>query len=155
MSTFFRALEQAEQERVRRFPTMPAGGDSDRSFVSAESRGLAQLRLLFAYSKFQIGLYAAAATVFAAAVAFAPAAFKLHRGLLILAVILMSLAGMAAWIIASRCAHFTSRRELWTAKFGPFRSNCLTGEQWTYVGDACFGLALLSALLSALLGPGR
>jgi hypothetical protein len=153
MSTFFRALEQAERERVHRLTTTPAGGDSDRSFVvSAEGRGLAQLKLLFEYSKFQIGLYTAVATVFAAVVALDPAVFKLHRGLLILAVILMSLAGMAAGIIASRCAHFTSRRELWTTKIGPFRSSCLTGEHWTYVGDTCFGLALLAALLSALLG---
>jgi len=155
MSTFFRALEQAEQERIHRLPTTAGGQGSDRSFaVSADGRGLAQLKLLFEYSKFQIGLYTAVATVLAAAVAFDPAVFKLHRGLLALAMILMSLAGMAAGVIASRCAHFTSRRELWTTKIGPFRSSCLTGEYWTYLGDTCFGLALAAALLSALIGPG-
>jgi len=102
--------------------------------------------------RFQIGLYTAVAIILGAVVVFDPAVFKLHRGLLALAVVLISLAGMVAGIIASRCAHFTSRRELWTAKIGPFRSNCLTGEYWTYVGDACFGLALVAALLSAFLG---
>jgi VIT1/CCC1 family predicted Fe2+/Mn2+ transporter len=157
MSRFFRALQEAEQDRVRRLPTMPSGRDSDRSIVvSAESRqGLAQLKLLFEYSKFQIGLYTAVAIIFAAVVVVDPAVFKVHRGLLTLAVILVSLAGFAAGIIASRCAHFTSRRELWTTKIGPFRSTFLTGEHWTYLGDACFGLALIAALLSALLGRAR
>jgi hypothetical protein len=154
MSTFFRALKQAEQERVRRPPTVSVGRQSDpRPVFSAENRqGLAQLQLLFDYSRFQIGLYTAVAIILGAVVVFDPAVFKLHRGLLALAVVLISLAGMVAGIIASRCAHFTSRRELWTAKIGPFRSNCLTGEYWTYVGDACFGLALVAALLSAFLG---
>jgi hypothetical protein len=157
MSTFFRALQEAERDRLRRLPTMPSGRDSDQSgaAVAAESRqGLAQLKLLFEYSKFQIALYTAVAIILAAVVVFDPAVFKLHRGLLALAVILVSLAGFAAGIIASRCAHFASRAELWAAKIGPFRSTWLTGERWTYVGDACFGLALLAALLSALLGPG-
>jgi hypothetical protein len=157
MSTFFRALEQAEQDRVSRLPALPVDRGSDPSVVgSAESRqGLAQLKLLFNYSTFQIALYTAVALLLGAVVVFEPAVFKLHRGLLSLAVVLIALAGIAAGIIASRCAHFRSRRELWTSKIGPFRSTCLTGEYWTYVGDTCFALALVAALLSALIGSGK
>jgi hypothetical protein len=157
MSTFFRALEQAEQERVSRFPTILEGPESDRGpAVSVESRqGLAQLKLLLEYSNFQIALYTAVAIILGAVVAFDPAVFNLHRGLLGAAVVLISLAGMVAGIIASRCAQFTSRRELWRTKIGPFRSSFLTGEHWTYVGDTCFGLALVATLLSVVLGSSK
>ncbi len=154
MSMFFKALEQAEQDRAWRRLNALAEPPSDGSPIlpAASRRGLDQLKLLFDYSKFQIGLYTTVAIIFAAAIAFQPVMFKLHRGFLGVAVILICLAGMAAGIIASRCAHFTSWSALWTAKIGPFRWNCLQAEYWTYVQHACFGLALAAAVLSVLLG---
>ena len=130
---------------------------SERSPVfSAENRkGLEQLKLLFDYTKFDIGLYTTVATIFATAIAFEPAVFKFHRGFLALAVGFICLAGMAAGVIASRCAHFTSRRELWATKIGPFRWSCLKGEYWTYVQHTCFGIALVAAVLSVLIGYGQ
>ncbi len=157
MSIFFRALERAEQDRARRRPTTPSELASERSPVfSAENRkGLEQLKLLFDYSKFDIGLYTTVAIIFAAAIAFQPAVFKFHRGFLSLAVVFICLAGMAAGIIASRCAHFTSWSELWRAKIGPFRWSCLKGESWAYVQHTCFGIALAAAVLSVLIGNGK
>jgi hypothetical protein len=157
MSTFFRALEQAEQDRARRHPTALSEPASERSpAFSAESRrGLEQLTILFDYAKFDIGLYITVGMIFATALAFEPAVFKFHRGFLSLAVGFICLAGIAARIIASRCAHFTNQSELWAAKFGPFRWSSLKGENWTYVQHFCFGIALIAAVLSMLMGHGK
>ena len=154
MSIFFRALERAEQELAWRRHTVQSAPPTERgSALSTASRtGLEQLKLLFDYTKFQIGLYTILALVFTAAIAFEPAVFKLHRGLLGIAVVFVYLAGLSAGIIGSRCAHFTSARELWAAKIGPFRSTCLRGEHWSYVQHACFGIALGAAVLSVFLG---
>lgn len=152
MSTFFRALERVEQERARRHPTGLSELARERgSLASAENpRGFQQLKLLFDYSKFDIGLYTAVAITFAAAVTFAPAGFRFHRGLLSVAVVFTCLAGWAAGIIASRCAQFTSWNELWKTRIGPFRWRWLRGEHWAYLQHTCFGIALLAAALSVL-----
>jgi len=99
----------------------------------------------------EVCLYTIVATIFAAAIAFEPVVFKIHKGFLSFAVVFTCLAGVAGGIIASRCAHFTSRNELWGAKIGPFGWRCLKGEHCAYVQHACFGIALVAALL-ALLG---
>ena len=156
MSTFFRALEQAQQDRARLYPTLSEPASERSSAFSAESRrGLDQLDLLFDYAKFDIGLYITVGTIFAAALAFEPAVFKFHRGFLSLAAGFIGLAGMAAGIIASRCAHVTRPSELWAAKFGPFRWSCLEGKTWTYVQHFCFAIALIAAVLSVLTGHGK
>lgn len=154
MSTFFAALQRAEQERVQRCPVEPSALASERSpLFAAESRkGLGQLKLLLDYTKFDISLYTTVAIIFSAAIAFEPGVFRLHRGLLSLAVVFTCLAGMAAGIIASRCARFTSRGDLWKAKIGPFGWRWAKGEYWEYVQHACFGIALVAAVLSVLGG---
>jgi hypothetical protein len=154
VSTFFRALQRAEQELARRrHPTRSALPiDRGPAFSTASRAGLEQLRLLFDYLKFQISLYTILAVIFTAAIAFEPAVFKLDRGLLGLAVVFVCLAGMAAGIIASRCAHFTSSGELWATRIGPFRSSCLRGEYWSYLQHIFFGLALGAAVLAVFLG---
>jgi hypothetical protein len=76
MSTFFNALQQAEQERLRRVtpPPLPLEliGDRGPSPVvqMASRRGFDQLKLLLDYSKFQIGLYTTFAIVLSGAMAF-------------------------------------------------------------------------------------
>ena len=156
MSTFFKALQEADQDRSRRMtlpPPEPIGDRSPSSIVQmANRRGLDQLKLLLDYSKFQMSLYTTIAIVFAGAIALPRVLLSFHRGLLILAVVFICLAGTSAGIIASRCAHFATWGELWTAKIGPFRWNCLQGEYWTYVQHACFALALTAAVLSLLFG---
>jgi hypothetical protein len=155
VSTFFRALERAEQElawRRRSAQSTAPGADRIPSRTSTSRAGLEQLRLLFDYTKFQIGLYTTLAVIFTAAIAFEPAVFKLHRGLLGLAVVFVCLAGLAAGIIGSRCAHFTSPMDLWAARIGPFRMGFLPGEYWSYLQHACFGVALGAAVASVFVG---
>jgi hypothetical protein len=154
MSTFFTALQRAEQERARRRPVaLPEVGNEWSALFAAESRkGLDQLKLLLDYTKFDIGLYTTVAIIFAAAIAYEPRVFRLHRGLLSLSLVFTCLAGMAAGIIASRCARFTNRNDLWRTRIGPFRWRCLKGEHWAYVQHACFAIALLAAVLSVLGG---
>jgi hypothetical protein len=100
--SFFSALERAEQELARRRQTAPSEVASEVNpvFSRDSRRGLEQLKLLFAYSKFDIGLYTAVAITFTGAIAFEPAVFRFHRGLLGLAVFFTCLAGMAAGIVA-------------------------------------------------------
>src|SRR5207245_10321168 len=142
-------------DRARLYPTLSEPANERSSAFPAESRrGLDQLDLLFDYAKFDIGLYITVGTIFAAALTFEPAVFKFHRGFLSLAVGFIGLAGMAAGIIASRCAHVTSPSELWAAKFGPFRWSRLEGKTWTSVQHFSFAIALLPAALSVLTGPG-
>jgi hypothetical protein len=157
MSTFFGALERAEQERVQRHRVALSQTASDWGLgSSAESRrGLEQLERLFDYVRFDLGLYAVVAIIFATAISFEPSAFKFHRGFLGLAVGFVCVAGMSAGIIASRCAHFTSRNELLASRIGPFQRRWLKGEHWVYVQHVCFGIALVAAVLSVLMGYGR
>src|SRR5512138_325059 len=102
MSTFFTALQRAEQERVQRRPVeLPVPASERSPLFAAESRkGLEQLKLLLDYTKFDISLYTTVAIIFSAAIAFEPGVFRIHRGLLSLAVVFTCLAGMAAGIIA-------------------------------------------------------
>jgi hypothetical protein len=152
MSTFFTALQRAEQERAQRRPLELSEVGSERSTLfAAESRkGLEQLKLLLDYTKFDVGLYTTVAIIFAAAIAYEPRVFRLNRGLLGLALVFSCLAGMAAGIIASRCARFTSRNDLWRTRIGPLGWRCLKGEYWVYVQHACFVIALIAAVLSVL-----
>src|SRR5262245_634608 len=152
MSFFFSALERAEQDLARRRQTAsPEPASEANPVFSVDSRrGLEQLKLLFAYSKFDIGLYTAVAITFTGAIAFEPAVFRFHRGLLGLAVFFTCLAGMAAGIIASHCPQFTNWSDMWGTKIGPFRWRCLKGEYWVYLQHTCFGIALVAAVLSVL-----
>jgi hypothetical protein len=154
MSFFLSALERAEQDLARRRQAAASELASEVNPVSSvESRkGLEQLKLLFAYSKFDIGLYTAVAMTFTGAIAFEPAVLRFHRGLLGLAVFFTCLAGMAAGIVARHCPHFVSWSDLWEAKIGPFRWRCLKGEYWAYLQHTCFGIALVAAVLSVLSG---
>ena len=102
-----------------------------------------------------IGLCAAVAVIFAIALSFEPTGFKFHRGFLSLAVGFSCLAGVAAGVVASRCADFRSRGELCAAKIGPFRSRWLKGTHWLYMQRICFGMALAAAVLSILMGSGK
>jgi len=153
MSTFFTALARAEQERAQRDPAVaPSEWTSERSTASSAEghNGFQQLKLLYDYSTFDIGLYTAVVAIFSAALAFAPAGFRFHRGLVSLAVVLTCVAGFAAGIIASRCAYFTSWSGLWRTKIGPFRWWCLRGQYWVYIQHGCFCAALIAAVLSVL-----
>jgi len=154
MSFFLSALERAEQDLARRRQAAASELANEVNPVSSvdSRRGLEQLKLLFAYSKFDIGLYTAVAITFAGAIAFEPPVFRFHRGLLGLAVFFICLAGMAAGIIASHCPQFTNWSDLWQTKIGPFLWRSLKGEYWAYLQHICFGIALVAAVLSVLGG---
>lgn len=134
-----------------RASTCPSCGQPMQEANSVDT-GLEQLKLLFDYTKFHIGLYTTVATIFVAAIASEKSLFEFHRGLLFVAVILICLAGLAGGIIASSCAHFTSRSDLWKERIGPFRCRCLKGEYWTYIEHASFWAAIVAALASVLVG---
>lgn len=153
---FFKALERAERDLAWRRMTAPSESRVDRPAASPGPTrlGLERLKLLFDYSKFQIGLYTTLAVVFAGAIALPPELFNLHRGLLALAVAFVGLAGLAAGTIAGHCAHFASSEDLLAARIGPFRWACMTGEYWSYLQHASFVTAVGIAALSLFVGDG-
>ena len=157
MSTFFEGLEQASQERAR--SEVMARSETANEWVLAlaaeREKGLEELERLLGYVQFDLGLCAAVAVIFAIALSFEPTGFKFHRGFLSLAVGFSCLAGVAAGVVASRCADFRSRGELCAAKIGPFRSRWLKGTHWLYMQRICFGMALAAAVLSILMGSGK
>ncbi len=148
MSSFLRALEQAEQERLLRGGRgLPEPARYRRPiFWAANPKRPAE------QTRFDLALYIAVAMIFATAMAFQPTAFKFHRGWLGLAEAFMCLAGIAVGVIASRGLGVTS---VSPGKAGLFRRPPPTGGHWVYVQHACFGLALLAAVLSVLMGYGR
>src|SRR3989442_11698292 len=155
MSTFFGALEQASQERAR--SEVMARSESANDWVLAlaaeREKGLEELERLLGYVQFDLGLCAAVAVIFAIALSFEPTGFKFHRGFLSLAVGFSCLAGVAAGVIASRCADFRSRGELCAAKIGPFRSRWRKGAHRVYMRHIGFGTAFAATGLSILVGP--
>jgi len=130
----------------------PRCGRPMRQAVSGVDTGLEQLQLLFNYTKSHIGLYTTIAIIFAALLASEKSVFHFHRGLLLMSVIFICVAGFAGGIIASSCAHFTSRNDLWATRIGPSRCKCLEGEYWTYVEHTAFWAGIVTALLSVLIG---
>ncbi len=132
---------------------------------------LKSLELLFDYTKFHIGVYLTLASSFITVASLKRGddfALPTRRGLVILAMLLFMLAGLAGGVIVSeitqcygidrsppvkRC---TSTREFLAADMGPWDGTALSlkGRQWTYVEHTAFWAGLLSAL-GAFLFPGN
>ena len=111
-----------------------------------ENSAIERLKLLFDYTKFHIGLYAAVATVFSGAIVSKTGAFMAQPQLLLTSVVLICVAGFAGGVVASSLPHFASIEQFWDCKIGPFRSKCFRGETWTYIEHTAFWLAVIAAL---------
>jgi hypothetical protein len=110
-----------------------------------------QLKLLFDYTKFHIGLYTTIATIFGglfAASDKAPISFS--PTLLFCSVIFICLAGVGGGVIASSIPAYRSYRTFWDSRIGPFWFRGMKAEYWTYLEHGAFWAAVVLAILSII-----
>jgi hypothetical protein len=123
---------------------------------------LEQVKLLFDYTKFHIGLYTTLAGVLVATLGstFA-AAWHVSRPLIGLAVVFIALAGLAGGVIASSLPYLTRRvsgNDLFECAIGPLWSDrTKNGKKsflaqplryWTYLEHLSFWVAIVLVLLA-------
>ena len=81
-----------------------------------------QVKLLFEYTKFHLGVYT---TLAAALIALVNTEFgkniNLPREFVWAAVVFIALAGVAGGIVASTLPHMTTLGDFWGSRIGPFR----------------------------------
>lgn len=110
---------------------------------------LEQLKLLFDYTKFHIGLYTSVATVFGGAIAARQTAgFEFSSALLMLAITFICIAGLAGGIIASSLTRWRGYSAFWSKsnRIGPFNTHWMTVENWSFVEHTSFWLAIACAV---------
>lgn len=117
--------------------------------MQTASSGWEQLKLLFDYTKFHIGLYVTLASALIALVntEFGKA-LKLRPALIWAAVLFIALAGLAGGVIASSLPWFESIHSFKDTLIGPFRLRMMSGEFWTYLEHTSFWLGIGSILLA-------
>jgi hypothetical protein len=109
---------------------------------------LEQLKLLFDYTKFHIGLYTALATIVAALVASKESLFQFDSRLMGAAIGFICIAGLAGGVIASSIPHYQRYDRFWDDRIGPMRWKALKAEYWTYIEHTAFWSAVICAALS-------
>jgi hypothetical protein len=118
--------------------------------MSKEDRELAQLKLLFDYTKFHVGLYAAVATIFGALIAADKAQLKFEPTLLFASVIFICIAGLAGGLIASSISGYDGYTNFWDAKIAPYwwPNDGSRPKYWTYIEHTAFWISVVLAILS-------
>lgn len=113
---------------------------------------LEQIKLLFDYTKFHIGLYTTVTAGYIAVMAsdYGRQFFLQPSPCLVWgAVVMFMVAGLAGGIIASSCPHYPRLDSLMAARIAPYTDGKgLTGRTWTYVEHTAFWVGILLAILS-------
>jgi hypothetical protein len=125
---------------------------------SPDDRGFEQLKLLFDYTKFHIGLYAAVATIFATLVTAKGLSdkqqlFSFNRRLLFLSVFFLCIAGLAGGVVAGTIPYRKNIDDFLNSPTAPLREGWgLRGSIWTKIEHVSFWLAVLVAFLAGVCG---
>lgn len=107
-----------------------------------------RLERLFDYTKFHIGLYMTVGTGLVGLIAAAgdeKSPFRhaiAHPWFLVIAALLMALAGLAGGIIASSTTQCESFQDFWTRQQGPWGFEWMAGKYWTWVEHTAFWASL-------------
>ena len=113
--------------------------------------GLEQVKLLFDYTKFHIGLYTGVITVLVAGLNLrSTLRWPVEPTWLGISIIFIAVAGLAGGVIASSLPHFSTIGAFWDAEIGPFRSRLFRGETWTYIEHTAFWIGVISGLVALL-----
>jgi hypothetical protein len=132
-----------------------------------EKAHLEQVKLLFDYTKFHIGLYTTLASVLIAALGASFAKeWQIHRELVAAAIVLIALAGLFGGVVASSLPYISSKaslhpgKELYEQPIGPLwtdqtnagKLSCLAQpvRYWTYLEHSAFWAAVLLLLIAFL-----
>lgn len=127
--------------------------ESDRTTTARDN--IEQVKLLFDYTKFHIGLYSTFATAVLALLSgqFAKQ-WSICMPLLALSLLPIAVAGVAGGVIASSLPHLVGSADVRIAKIGPLHCERWKLRYWTYAEHLAFWLALLLAA-AALVIPVR
>jgi hypothetical protein len=116
---------------------------------------LEQLKLLFDYTKFHIGLYTTVGTIFGGLIAASDKIqIKFHPQWLFASVICICIAGAAGGTIASSIPGYGGYDDFWKSRIAPFlpAGTGLSPAFWAFLEHAAFWLAMALALNSIRLG---
>jgi hypothetical protein len=119
---------------------------------SANQNGnIEQVKLLFDYTKFHIGLYTTLASVLIAAFASAVSTgWHVCRPLIACGIAAIALAGLFGGIVASSLPYFTASSDVYKEKTGPLTTKWFSVQTWTYFEHVFFWLAVICVLLAFL-----
>ena len=110
-----------------------------------------QLKLLFDYTKFHIGLYTTIATIFGALFAAGDKVpLRFQPVLLLCSAISVCIAGAAGGIIASSIPAFDSYSKFWDSPIGPLWFKGMKAKCWTHIEHIAFWIAIGLAIGSVL-----
>jgi hypothetical protein len=108
-----------------------------------------QVKLLFDYTKFHIGLYSALIAAMVTALNLrSKLNFSVNAEWALAAVLFIAVAGLAGGTIASSLPHFTSIKTFWTTRLGPYRLELFAGETWTYIEHSAFWAGVICGLVA-------
>ena len=117
--------------------------------AGATDHNLEQLRLLFDYTKFHIGLYSSIAGVLVAALATKHAeGWRVWRWPLAFAVIAIVIAGLAGGVVAASVVSMTDVSNFWDKPIGPYATTSFTVREWTYIEHSAFWVAVVLVLVA-------
>jgi hypothetical protein len=111
-----------------------------------------QVKLLFDYTKFHIGLYSTFGTAVLALLSGKFERVSICTPLLVSSLLPIGVAGLAAGVIASSLPHLFGSVDVREAKIGPLIFERWRLRSWTYVEHTSFWVAVIMAV-SALLVP--
>jgi hypothetical protein len=122
----------------------------DTAREDAASRALVydQVKTLYDYTKFHIGLYLTLGTVLAAALSAKESPVHLWHPAIWAAVGFIALAGMAGGIVASTLPGCRSLREFHEKPIGPWELKLFTGKTWTRIEHTSFWLGIIAGVIS-------
>jgi hypothetical protein len=113
---------------------------------------LEQLKLLFDYTKFHIGIYATLITTLVAAREYCPGRTPTFLRWTLAAFLI---AGAAGGVVASNIPAFHSYDRFVSAKIGVFRFVVMPAECWVHLEHDAFWLGILWAVGNAIVGPAK
>jgi hypothetical protein len=124
---------------------------AEPSMSADDTKQLEQLKLLFDYTKFHIGLYTTLAAAYIALMTseYGKRLLAPDTRLVLAAVVILGIAGFAGGIIASSCTYYPSFNQLMERRLFPFRDGWgLKGVTWTRIEHTAFWVALGAILAS-------
>jgi hypothetical protein len=130
-----------------------ANADPDKADTNAlRTFKYDQVKTLFDYTKFHIGVYLSLGTLLVAAAA-GKMPINFRHWLVWLAVLFIGLAGFAGGMIASTLPQCDSLKSFEEMVIGPGDRQWLPGKSWTIFEHRCFWIGIILGALSVLFGP--
>jgi hypothetical protein len=112
-------------------------------YVSPPATNLEQVKLLFDYTKFHIGLYSTLAGLLIAAGGTFGSSWQVKPRLVAAAFFSIVLAGLAGGVIASSLPYLVGGGDVYEKRTGPLFLNFVKVRHWTYLEHLSFWCAIV------------